>query len=84
MLESQSRNGGCTATAVLGSPHHTLYYSYAGTPYSAPSLHPTPGRSSLTKSRLISTSTPLHRLKDKFQGVLCACAYHCAHTAFKT
>lgn len=49
-------------------------------PVSIPPL----GRSSLAKSRLSSTSTPLHRLKDKFQGILCGYAYHCAQTAFKT
>lgn len=48
-------------------------------PVSIPPL----GTSNLAKSTLISTLTPLHRLKDKFQGVLWECAYHCAHTAFK-
>lgn len=43
MPDSHSRNRSCTNNAVLDSPHHTLYKSYAGTPYSAPSLYPTPG-----------------------------------------
>lgn len=80
-------------TEGTGAAQPLLCWTVLITHYTNPmQVHPTVspvsipplGTSSLAKSRMISTLTPLHRLKDKFQGVLWEYAYHCAHTAFKT
>lgn len=80
-----------TVTAGTGAAQTMLCWTVLTTHYINPmQVHPTVppvsipplGTSSVAKSRMISTLTPLHRLKDKFQGFLWEYAYHCAHTAF--